>query len=1154
MSKKAKNWYAWHDARGNGGVFSTWKECEAQCKGKPGEKHMGFDTKEKAWAFAHPGTPMPDEEAKEAEKANAAPIPEVKTDPARYDGTREEDTAGTEEDAAPRHIDASGISHAEITEKVNRFCAAYGFEHLSRDQRRAVQTTEGRVLLFAVPGSGKTTVLIARTGYMIHACGIAPGAIVSLTFTKASAAEMRERYQKRFPDDEEIPEFRTIHSFAHSVIKPMLRKAGYPFPRHMINDTFSIQEETGEKKQSYTRIIFDEINRGLERIAKERKEKKTVKMQGRKDREALQTAITGIKNNRMAREQLRGKTIHLSSGSELPIDRAYDLYQELCEKYDCMDFDDMLSYALDGLKGHPEVLARLQRQYRYWSIDESQDNSPLQHDLLQLLAGENGNLFMVGDDDQSIYAFRGAKPKLFQQFGTRDDVTVLTMGTNYRSAFGIVKTAEAFIRENPSHQDKQMNAARDDTGRIRFIYDLHSERHQYEKIVDTARACREKGQELAILYRENISALPVIFRLEKSGIPFFTAAKLSEMLQSTYISRMLGLLRFALKQNSLSLYEKVKCDLHIFPGEDAASQWKKACKAAPERNVLEVLSEINGQDYSSALQALTEAAKAAPYDAIRKLIQEFAINPKSQSDRMQVNAILSVSELYGSIPEMLSAIEKMKKKLNDAGEEEDDGEAALPPSECEAQKGGSGAVTLTTMHSAKGLEFDHVMIIDYLAPPEIPYNSTQLTFDDAEEDRRLFYVAITRAKRSLDILTVQCFHGVVEEAHPFISRYASICDGEDLLTEYARTVPDAKDCAQVKVYGKYYGVRVGRVPGVYSNYDEAEKQIKGFSGNQYKSFPAWEEAAEYAYPKGIPENARPVDTSVFRQYLVTNPVLKVNWPRDIHPCVTKGILSLLHTDSLLSLSPPAREKLSISYLAPHADAYDYSGTRALAYAVSYLPPNYYKVWSPLMQLLDRKLLPYRAGVLELGAGPGTAGLALMDFYGKLAAANPRYQFSLEYTAVEREADFRETFDALTDKMIAELPANLHVSKKLIRADAFDFVKKAPAAAYDIVLESNMLNRDENITGAMLSALSEGLARCVKEQGHIILIEPGRQDQLPLLEKAVSHNMLGTIAGPEITSVDTSSITLVNQCLEAGIRKKAIREHWYSVIIAERKSL
>ena len=1149
MAKKV--WYAWRDALGNGGVCRTWAECEANSKGKHGEKHHGFATKEEAWAYAHPGIPM------EAENSVSSMAGAVQTQQRKPASTVEDQISGAYrslEKLSFQQIDPDMISYAEPTDEVERFCTAYGFEHLSTDQRRAVQAVDGKVLLFAVPGSGKTTVLIARIGYMVHACNIAPGKIVSLTFTKASATEMKERYQKRFPNNTALPEFRTIHSFAFSKVIPLLRQVGYPVPCYLISQESEKPKGTGKKKQSYETLIFSEINDKLKQISEDRKETTAVLLHGRKDREALQTAITGIKNTRMTREQLKGKTIHLQSGQDLPIDRAYDVYMDLCRKYHCMDFDDMLSFSLEGLHKHPEVLTQLQQQYHYWSIDEAQDNSPLQHELLQLLVGQHGNLFMVGDDDQSIYAFRGARPRLFQQFGCNPDVKVLTMGVNYRSASGIVKSAEEFICRNHSHQNKQMQAAQNDAGCIRFLYDLHTEKHQYEKIVATAKDCLKHQQKLAVLYRENISALPVMFWLDMQGISFSAEAKLTELLQEPYISRILNLLRFAVKLDSYTLCAKVRSDLGIYTSNEIVGQWKEKCDDAPWRNVLEVLTEIQGKDYSSKIELLNRVAAAAPYDGVRTLLQELGININGQSERMQMYAILSASFLYQSVPEMLSAIDALKRKKNDYDDEDDDVKSSLLPSECEQQKALSGAVTLSTMHSAKGLEFDHVMIIDFLEPPDIPYNPLQLVFDDPEESRRLFYVAITRAKRTLDILTVQSYHGISELSHHFIREYASICDCENVLTEYTVSVPEAVDCSSTRVYGQYYGVRVGRKPGVYTTWDEAQAQTNQFPHQSVKKFSTWEAAAAFVYPDGIPNQACPVDTSIFKQYLVTNPTLRANWPQDIPLCLIKGILDLLNTDSLTSLDLASRNSLEIDYLNAHNGAFDYGGKKALAYTVNYLPLNYYKIWTPLWRLLEKRRLPYQARVLELGAGPGTAGLAMLDFYSKLAGTNPHLCFSVDYTAVEREKNFQQIWEYLMWVITLKMPANLQVKKKLICADAFEFMRQKTAAPYDIVFESNMLNQAEDIQIKALYAIGEGVARSLTDHGCVILIEPGKRSQIPILQKAMVSNDLKLIFEPDIASVDITHNTLVKQCMDTGIRRKKIEEHWYSFVAAERKTL
>lgn len=226
--------------------------------------------------------------------------------------------------------------------------------------------------------------------------------------------------------------------------------------------------------------------------------------------------------------------------------------------------------------------------------------------------------------------------------------------------------------------------------------------------------------------------------------------------------------------------------------------------------------------------------------------------------------------------------------------------------------------------------------------------------------------------------------------------------------------------------------------------------------------------------------------------------------------------------------------------------------KALAYTVNYLPLNYYKVWTPLWKLLEEKRLPYHAKVLELGPGPGTAGIALIDFYSKLASDNPNIRFSVDYTAVERERDFQQIWEHLVDKITLQLPVNFRVTIKLVTADAFDFIRQIPSKAFDVIIESNMLNQGEAISDANLGVINEGLAQGLTDHGYGILIEPGTKDQLPVLKKAIANNKLKLLFDINLTSVDITCNTLVKQCLDAGIRYKEKKEHWYSYTVVERK--
>lgn len=287
---------------------------------------------------------------------------------------------------------------------------------------------------------------------------------------------------------------------------------------------------------------------------------------------------------------------------------------------------------------------------------------------------------------------------------------------------------------------------------------------------------------------------------------------------------------------------------------------------------------------------------------------------------------------------------------------------------------------------------------------------------------------------------------------------------------------------------------------MYTTWDEAQAQTNQFPNQSVRKFSTWDAAASFAYPDGIPDQVRPVDTSIFKQYLVANPTLRANWPQDIPPCLTTGILDLLNTDSLTSLDSVSRENLKMDYYNHHNGPFNYGGEKALAYTVNYLPLNYYKTWTPLWKLLEKRQLPYQARVLELGAGPGTSGLALIDFYSKLAEANPRLQFSVHYTAVEREMAFRKIWEHLVKLVTLRLPVNLDVSTKSVQADALDFMRQVPETAYDIILESNMLNPAENVSDETLNGIGEGFARSLTEHGRVIIIEPGVRSQIPILKK------------------------------------------------------
>ena len=277
---------------------------------------------------------------------------------------------------------------------------------LNPQQRAAVAAVDGPVLLLAVPGSGKTTVLITRLGYMTEVCGIAPESILTMTYTVAATQEMRARFAARFGEAEAARmEFRTINGVAARIIALYSRMYGRTPP-----DLLQSESETTPLLLQLWQSINHEY--AAESTLKE-----------------LRTAITYIKNMCLTDAEIDELETDLENLPEL-----YRAYQQALKARHKMDYDDQLCFALQILNAAPAVAAAFRKRYRYFCVDESQDTSRVQHEIIRVLAQQSGNLFMVGDEDQSIYGFRAAYPQALMDFEkTYPGARVLLMEENYRS-------------------------------------------------------------------------------------------------------------------------------------------------------------------------------------------------------------------------------------------------------------------------------------------------------------------------------------------------------------------------------------------------------------------------------------------------------------------------------------------------------------------------------------------------------------------------------------------------------------------------------------------------------------------------------------------------------------------------------------------------
>ena len=614
------------------------------------------------------------------------------------------------------------------------FCAKYHVR-LNDQQSTAVQRVNGATLLLAVPGSGKTTVIVARTGYLLHVVGIDPRNILTITFTKAAAREMKERFIKKFGEvNGLVPHFSTINSFCLSVIKTCAREKHITIPELVPNNEPIIRDIARTMMRDYP-------------------SDSTIK--------SLAQSIGKVKNELMENEQIK-------QIEEEGIDfyEFYLKYKAHLTDNGLMDFDDQLLMANELLDTYPDILARAKKQYRYISLDEAQDTSLVQHRIVQKLVGKDGNIFMVGDEDQSIYGSRGAYPEALLSFESDyNNASIIYMETNFRSDQKIVLAANQFIKRNKERHDKNMHPNSTEEGKINFVplQDMKSQPHMVFDAIRKALAA--KDHTLAILYRNNYSAIPIINLLQKAGLGVRTRDAAGIFLTNFVVSDILTFFRFAKDQTNLQLFRQLYYKLGLYLKSSVVQSIEETMARQPCRSALIPLTHYGRISAQSRqiLRYMDELPKMSPLDGIDSILwnigymdnwlQRKIDEGASESSLMlKVNILKLVAMEYKTVDEFLTAIDRIRDYQGD------------PDSN----------VTLSTIHSSKGLEFDQVVLVDVFngVLPTIS-NTKEEKDEDEEEEARLFYVGATRAKHQLDIVVPNAMFGQALEVSEFLKGFGS---------------------------------------------------------------------------------------------------------------------------------------------------------------------------------------------------------------------------------------------------------------------------------------------------------------------------------------------------------------------------------------------
>ncbi len=589
---------------------------------------------------------------------------------------------------------------------------------LTEQQLAAVQATEGCVLLLAVPGSGKTTVLVTRLGYMIYCLGIDPRSVLTMTYTVAATHDMRERFCAIFGEElRDVLEFRTINGVCAKII------ASY---EHMT------------RGRAFTLVTDEkELGAALSAIYKEC----TGEFPTESDIKGVRTKITYAKNMLLSAEE-----VEKLDEEGLPFSKIYQKYTAMLKSQKLMDYDDQMVYAHRILRMYPEILNRVAERYRYICVDEAQDTSKIQHAIISLIARGNGNLFMVGDEDQSIYGFRAAYPKALLEFETEHaGAKVLKMEENFRSCAEIVAAADKFIAKNTLRHPKNMHASRTDAGEVREI-PLASKASQYVYLLKVARACRE---ETAVLYRDNESALPIIDILEKYGVPYKARALDTSFFTSRVVQDITNIIRFAYDRCDTEAFMQIYYKIGTHLNKAAATAACEYC-TREGMNVLDAVWEV-GKIHMGVLKSckaikshLDLLISERSDRAISRIVGYMGYG--EYLDRMGIKR--SKAEILESIGAGEQTAKSLISRLSELAELTREHKN---PADCR--------FTLSTIHSAKGLEYDTVYLADVCDgafPEQIvvnPKSAEKEALAEYEEERRLFYVGATRAKNRLCLFT-----------------------------------------------------------------------------------------------------------------------------------------------------------------------------------------------------------------------------------------------------------------------------------------------------------------------------------------------------------------------------------------------------------------
>lgn len=573
---------------------------------------------------------------------------------------------------------------------------------LTNIQKRAANFVDGPCLVLAVPGAGKTTMLLERIKNLSQITN--PKKILTLTFSRTQALDMKNRYGS---DNTNIM---TIHAFCYLIIRNYLKKFHKELRLLEATDSYN--------KYDLVRRIYQEINN---------------KKISREDLLTFFTETSFMKNAMLDESYL--KKVRIKN-----IEKVYQKYESFKKANNYIDFDDMQTLALKLLDENPKLLKSLHRKYEYFQLDEGQDTSLLQFEILNRIVGLNNNLMVVADDDQSIYSFRAANPEYLLNFKNYyPKANLIIINENHRSSKNITRIAGEFIKENNFRYEKKLtsNKAEGDKIIIKTLKDAYDQYNFIKENLDLSKSN-------AILFRNNISAINLVTFLLEDGIDFNINEDFLEFFKSQIIDDIFDIINFSQDFNNVEAFENIYYKIRTFLKK---TEIEKLNIKPKNQDVFDFFYETLDYDRKNSLYDIEKKLKHLRKLTLPRKIsyiykylgyKEYSSLKANKFAEEIINKDLFIESLINftkdleTIDDFDRKILNLKKKIR-----------LMTPTN----------IILQTIHRSKGLEYDRVFVID-MNKNEFPIIDYEKNPEDSlEEERRVFYVAMTRAKENLFILS-----------------------------------------------------------------------------------------------------------------------------------------------------------------------------------------------------------------------------------------------------------------------------------------------------------------------------------------------------------------------------------------------------------------